>query len=287
LGKIPEYQRNKFASTFVGAPQLDTSGVQAVEGTFKRGDIVNILDAQGTRLACGITNYASEELAEIKGLKTKMMENYLPALTSNEKPINPFRIYHEMQRILDPKRSLVTGESGSARDQISTIYESITPHSYLGWGNVSTLGFSLAGAVAGKLAFPDWQVVNVAGDAGMGYMMGNMEAPIRYNLGITTILLNNSGYAGYGPGFWGGGDNPYTCDLTSCDKTHIAKAMEGLGMHAERVTEPSEIAPAIKRALDENAQNRPAFIEVVCIQYPVWGTFVGRAKKGTERKAKG
>jgi thiamine pyrophosphate-dependent acetolactate synthase large subunit-like protein len=225
----------------------------------------------------------SEVLEEIKGLKAKMFEKYLPALTSNEKPINPFRVFYEMQRTLDPKRSLVTGESGSSRDQLSTIYESIVPHSFLGWGNVSTLGFSLAGAIAGKLAFPDWQVIHVTGDAGMGYMLGNMEVPLRYNLGITTIHLNNSGYAGFGQGFWGAGDNPYTCDLTPSDKTNLAKTMEGLGIHAERVTEPGEVAPAILRALEENAKNRPAFIEVICSQYPIWGTFIGRVRKGTAR----
>ena len=228
-----------------------------------------------------------EVLDEIKGIKAKMFETYMPAMTSNDNPINPYRVYHELQHILDPRRSFITAESGSARDQLSTVYEAIVPHSYLGWGNVSTLGFSLAGAIAGKLAFPDKQVVHITGDAGMGYMLGNMEAPIRYNLGITTILLNNSGYAGYGPGFWGGGDNPYTCSLTPSDRTNLAKAMEGVGMQSERVTEPGEIAPAIRRALDENAKKRPAFIEIICSQYPIWGTFVGRVKKGTSRPKKG
>jgi thiamine pyrophosphate-dependent acetolactate synthase large subunit-like protein len=245
-----------------------------------------LIEEYGRQTGGGV-KASPEALEEIKGLKAKMFETYRPALTSDEKPINPYRVYHELQRILDPKRSLVTGESGSARDQLSTVYEAIVPHSYLGWGNVSTLGFSLAGAIAGKLAFPDRQIVHVTGDAGMGYMLGNMEAPLRYNLGITTILMNNSGYAGYGPGFWGGGDNPYTCDLTPSDQTHLAKAMEGLGIHAERVTEPGEVTPAIRRALEENARNRPAFIEVICSKYPIWGTFVGRVRKGTSRTKKG
>lgn len=238
------------------------------------------------RQAGGGVKANPEVLEEIKGLKAKMLATYMPAMTSDEKPINPYRVYRELQHTLDPKRSFVTGESGSPRDQLSTVYEAIAPHSYLGWGNVSTLGFSLAGAIAGKLAFPDRQVVHVVGDAGMGYMLGNMEAPLRYNLGITTILMNNSGYAGYGPGFWGGGDNPYTCELTPSDKTNLAKAMEGLGLHAERVTEPGELAPAIVRALDENTKNRPAFIEVICSKYPVWGTFVGRVRKGSSRAIK-
>ena len=48
MGKIPEYQRSKFASTFVGAPQLDTSGVQAVEGINKA--VAPITDIAATEM---------------------------------------------------------------------------------------------------------------------------------------------------------------------------------------------------------------------------------------------
>ena len=37
-----------------------------------------------------------------------------------------------------------------------------------------------------------------------------------------------------------------------------------VGFHAEDVTEPSEIIPALKRAFDENAKGRPAFLEFIC-----------------------
>lgn len=224
-----------------------------------------------------------EVLDMIKAAKTKMAEKYLPLQTSKDKPINPYRVLYNLQNTLDPKNSLVTGDSGSPRDQSSTIYQAIVPHGFLGWGNVSTLGFSFAGAVAGKLAFPDRQIVNVTGDAGVGYMLGNLEAALRNNLGVTTIHLNNSGYAGYGPGFWGAGENPYTWELTSSEKSNLAKAVQGIGIYAERVTEPAEIVPAIKRALDENAKKRPAYIEVITSQYPIWGTWVGLNPKGTTR----
>jgi acetolactate synthase-1/2/3 large subunit len=223
---------------------------------------------------------------EIRGLKAKLADTYRAAMTSNDKPINPYRVYAELQKTLDPKNSFVTGESGSPRDQLSTVYEAVIPHGYLGWGNVSTLGFSFAGAVAAKLAFPERQVVAVAGDSGFGYMHGNLEAAIRYNLGVTVIHLNNNGYAGYGKGPWGAGQEPYTCDLTPSDRYHSARSVEGIGMHAERVTEPGEIAPAIRRALDENAAKRPAFIEVICCQYPVWGVWAGMTPKGASRSQK-
>lgn len=48
MGKIPAYQRDKFASTYVGAPQLDTSGVQAVEGINKA--VAPITDIAATEM---------------------------------------------------------------------------------------------------------------------------------------------------------------------------------------------------------------------------------------------
>jgi thiamine pyrophosphate-dependent acetolactate synthase large subunit-like protein len=236
-----------------------------------------------SRQAGGGAKPKQEVLDAIKGVKAKMEEKYQPLKTSKDKPINPYRVLNDLQNTLDPKNSLVTGDSGSPRDQSSTVYQAVIPHGFLGWGNVSTLGFSYAGAFAGKLAFPERQVVNVTGDAGVGYMLGNLEAALRNNLGLTTIHLNNSGYAGYGPGFWGPGENPYTFALTSSDKCNLAKAVQGIGIYAERVTEPAEIVPAIKRALDENAKKRPAYIEVITSQYPIWGTWVGLNPKGTTR----
>ena len=66
---------------------------------------------------------------------------YEPAMKSSDKPINPYRVYSEMMKILDPKNSFVTHESGNTRDQLSTVYQTEVSRGFLGWGNVSTLGF--------------------------------------------------------------------------------------------------------------------------------------------------
>ena len=122
-------------------------------------------------------------LEEISGLKRLMWEKYLPALQSTDTPINPYRVYSELMKALDPKNSFVSGESGSPRDQLSTIYRSEVPHSFMGWGNVSTLGFSLAAVLAAKWRYPERTCVAVVGDASIGYMLGNLEAPVRYASG--------------------------------------------------------------------------------------------------------
>jgi thiamine pyrophosphate-dependent acetolactate synthase large subunit-like protein len=215
-----------------------------------------------------------EVLEEIRGARAAFQAKFQPWLTSDETPINPYRVFGDLMKVLDPRNSFLTADSGNTRDQTSTVYEAQIPRGYLGWGNVSTLGFSLAGAVAAKLAFPDRQCVHVTGDAGVCYMMGNFEAVARYKLGITTIHINNGGYSGYGPGFWGAGHDPYTWKVSDHAAACMSSMARAVGFHGEDVSQPSEIIPALRRALDENARGRPAFLEFICSHHPVHGGWV-------------
>ncbi|PYM13064.1 MAG: hypothetical protein DMD81_22235 [Candidatus Rokuibacteriota bacterium] len=215
-----------------------------------------------------------EVIEEVRGAKQAFLAKFRPQMESSEKPINPYRVIGDLIKVLDPKASFVTADSGNTRDQTSTVYEAQIPRGHLGWGNVSTLGYSLAGAVAAKLAYPDRQCVHITGDAGVCYMMGNFEAIARYKIGITTLHINNGGYSGYGPGFWGGGHDPYTWKVSDHSTACMASMARAVGFHGEDVSEPSEIIPALRRAFDENAKGRPAFLEFMCSHYPVHGGWV-------------
>ena len=50
---------------------LLAAGIREVEGTFQRGDIVNIYDPGGVQLGCGITNYGSADINAIKGAHSR------------------------------------------------------------------------------------------------------------------------------------------------------------------------------------------------------------------------
>jgi len=213
-------------------------------------------------------------LDEIRAAREQFMATYRPLLVSNDVPINPYRVYGDLMKLLDPHSSFVTHDSGNTRDQTSTVWEAVAPRAYLGWGNVTTLGFGLAAAMAAKLAYPERQCVNITGDAGVGYMLGNMEALVRYGIGVTTVHINNGCFAGYGPGFWGPGHDPYTSQVSGHAVADMSEAVKALGYHAEHVTDPGEIVPALNRALAENAQGRPAYVEFICSQYPVYGGWV-------------
>jgi glutamate 5-kinase len=53
------------------------AGVQDVQGRFSRGDAVNVVDGEGRRIACGIANYAAEEILRIRGVRSDKIEEVL------------------------------------------------------------------------------------------------------------------------------------------------------------------------------------------------------------------
>lgn len=223
-----------------------------------------------------IKRNAEAVAVEVKSERDAALAKYREAMASEDKPINPYRVYGDMMKVLNPNSSFVTHESGNTRDQLSTVYDTLIPRGFLGWGNVSTLGFSLAAAIAAKKAFPERASIAVTGEAGLGYMLGNLEVLLRNKLGVTVVHISNGGFAGYGPGFWGAGHDPFTHSVLGYDEVDMSKVLGELGLHSERVREPSDIIPALNRALAANESGQPSYIEFICSQYPVYGQWVSK-----------
>lgn len=243
------------------------------------GDAAFTLEALSQELQAktkGKGRPAKNVTSEIKASIDRAMSKYTEPLSSDDKPINPYRVYSGLMDVLDPHTSFVTHESGNTRDQLSTVYETLIPRGFLGWGNVSSLGFSLAATLAAKISFPDRDCVAVTGEAGLGYMLGNLEVALRQKLGITVVHVSNGGFSGYGPGFWGDGHDPYTHEVVGHDEIDMSKVIGDMGYYTERVTEPSEVSDALRRAISANKNGQPAYIEFICSQYPVYGGWVGR-----------
>jgi len=67
-----------------GGKSLLPSGIVSVEGGFDTGDAVYCLDSKGNRIAKGLTNYSSSEIAKIKGVRTSEIEKILGYKYSEE-----------------------------------------------------------------------------------------------------------------------------------------------------------------------------------------------------------
>lgn len=190
---------------------------------------------------------------EIRSVKEEWLREWMPKLTSNEVPINPYRVVWDLAHAVDRTNTIVTHDSGCPRDHLAPFFEAIIPRGYLGWGHHSTLGYSLGGAIGAKLAQPNRMVVNVMGDGAFGMVGMDFETAVREKLPILTIVLNNSGMGTYFKA------TPTTSVLSG----NYAKVAEALGGYGERVEEPDEIVPAIKRAEEQLKSGKAALLEII------------------------
>lgn len=63
---------------------LLAAGIQDVQGSFERGDVVSLCDAQHKEIGRGLTNYTSDELLQIKGLRSDRIQQVLGACPYGE-----------------------------------------------------------------------------------------------------------------------------------------------------------------------------------------------------------
>jgi thiamine pyrophosphate-dependent acetolactate synthase large subunit-like protein len=195
----------------------------------------------------------------IAASKRAWLERWMPRLTSDDEPLSPYRVIFELGRSIDHANAIVTHDSGNPRDQLLPFYEAIAPRGYLGWGKSTQLGYGYGLALGAKLAAPTRLVVNVMGDAAFGMVGMDVETAAREKIGVLTILLNNSVMGGYDRSMPVAAARYGSHRLTG-DYTALATA---LGAHAERVTKPADVAPAIARAAKVTMGGCPAVLEFV------------------------
>ena len=110
-----------------------------------------------------------------------------------------------------------------------------------------------------KIAQPDKLCINVWGDAAIGFTGMDFETAVRERIPILSILLNNFSMA-IELKIMESSTEKYRSTDISGDYAAMARAFGGYG---ERVTDPSEIIPAIKRGIAQTANGTPALLEFI------------------------
>jgi acetolactate synthase-1/2/3 large subunit len=199
---------------------------------------------------------------EIAQLREAWLKQWLPKLTSDEVPLNPYRVMWDFINTVDPDQAIVTHDSGSPRDQLMPFYRATAPRTYLGWGKSHALGTGLGLNMGAKLAAPDKFCVNFMGDAAFGMTGLDFETAVRNDIPITTIVLNNSAMAIERHALVTSHDL-YRVREIGGNYADMARAMGG---YAERVASPHEIIPAIQRARRQNESGSAVLLEFITSQ---------------------
>jgi len=201
----------------------------------------------------------AEVPARIAALREAWLAEWAPKLQNNDAPINPYRVVWELNRLVDPMKTVITHDAGSPRDQMTPFWRSIAPLSYIGWGKTTQLGSGLGFAMGAKLARPDHLCINVWGDAAIGFTGMDFETAVRERIPILSILFNNFSMAIEIP-IMPVSQRKYGSTDISGNYADMAKAFGGYG---ERITDPGDIVAALKRGIEATERGQPALLEFI------------------------
>ncbi len=199
---------------------------------------------------------------DIATVKAGWIADWKDHRTSEEVPINQYRVIQDLMDTIDRDNVIITHDSGSPREQMMSSWESTKAGSYMGWGKSTQLGYGLGINLGAKIAAPDKICINVMGDAAIGMTGMDLETASRNKIATLTIVFNNSVMAAerdvlvlatkkYGAMDVGG---------------NYAKVAEGLNVHSRRVEMPEDIIPAIKEAVAVVEGGAPFLLEFVVKQ---------------------
>lgn len=178
---------------------------------------------------------------------------------SDDAPIKPERVVAEMARVLDPD-AIVVLDPGTPCPYFSAFYP-IRGTGKRVFSNRAhgALGYSMAAAIGAHFGRPAVKTVAVMGDGSFGMCAGELETAARLKLPVTFVVIANAVYG------WikAGQKTGYAARYFSVDfgVTDHAKVAEAFGVKSWRVTDPAQLAGALKAAF---AHGGPSLVDIVC-----------------------
>ncbi len=197
----------------------------------------------------------------LHGAHVERASRYMAALAEapqgQDGRMHPNRIFAALHEVLAPD-AITVADGG---DILSFARMGLPPRTYLDAGAFGCLGVGVPYGIAAALAMPGRQVVVVSGDGAFGINAMEIDTAKRHGAKAVFIVANNAAWnierldqeMNYGGRVVG----------TTLQYSDYAAMARAFGLHGERIEDPAQLAPALRRAFD----NAPALVDVVLTQY--------------------
>lgn len=236
------------ADWWLGLPELDGKLVRidvdptsintnAVPTHALVGDTANVLDALLPLLDAGSVTGSDRAAVSRKAFSTDAQAEGDPWLD----------IIAALQTAL-PRDAIVAADSAMA-----CYYGALSnlplhrANAFLYPTGVGTLGYGLPAGIGAKVANPDAPVLVLQGDGGIMFTIAELATAAQLGLALPIVIVDNGGYGEIRNEMADRGEHVHAVALGSPDFPALARS---LGCHGVAVADPSELAAAIKTALD-------------------------------------
>ena len=230
-------------------------------GKLVRVDVPIVADAKRALVALieGLKELAkrarpSEWLAKVEKLKRELA----PRMDYDDVPIKPQRVIKELMEVLD-ENAIITTEVGQCEMWAAHFFVAKKPRHFIASGGLGTMGFGFPAAMGAKVARPECDVVDVAGDG--SFLMNSQElATVVVNeINVVVVIMNNR-YLGMVKQWQDLFFEKRRSGVYLDETPDFAKLAEAYGAWGDRATRPGEVAPKLREAL---RCGKPAVLDVV------------------------
>jgi acetolactate synthase-1/2/3 large subunit len=214
------------------------------------GNIPQSLDSLGDALR--EAKRAAPASAKIRALLHEEIEQ---GAGDHSFPVKPQRAVADIRRAM-ARDDIVLVDTGAVKMWMARLYPTYAANTCLISNGLATMGFSLPGAIAAKLANPDRKVLAVMGDGSFLMNSQELETAVREKVPLVALVWEDSAYGliKWKMGLELGRDSH--CDFSNPEFVAYAKSM---GVKGYRIKSAAELLPTLRRAL---SQDSPAL--VVC-----------------------
>jgi len=173
-------------------------------------------------------------------------------------PIKPQKVIHDLMTVL-ADNAFITTEVGQNQMWAAHFLKVRHPRQFITSGGFGTMGFGFPAALGVKVAFPDRQVVDVAGDGSIQMVFQEFATAVSENLPVVICLMNN-GWLGmvrqWQKLFW----NRRFSGTELNRNPDFVKLAQAFGADGLRVENPSELRPALLAGLKSDV---PFIVDVI------------------------
>ena len=198
---------------------------------------------------------------EVQGYCRDWYDEFRPLLQSDNIPIRPERVCHDLSLNL-PDNSFVVVDTGHGGmwmggmfDLKSSGQNYIRSAGHLGWAFPASLGV--------KCAAPDRPVICFTGDAGFWYHIAEVETAVRWGINAVIVVNNNGAGNQSKRGFdrvYGGTQTDKAREMWTFNNVNFAQIAKHMGAESIRVENPKDFTPALQKAI---ALNKCVILDVV------------------------
>ena len=184
------------------------------------------------------------------------------------RPMSPERMMHEVARAL-PADALVIDDSLSSKDALHAAVKFNEPDSIIG-ERIGAIGWGMGAALGAKLASPHRPVLAVVGDGSAMMTVQALWTAASYSIPAVYLVCNNRSYRilklnmnVHRQEILGeevGGDFEGYVAMDFNLPLNLAGMAEANGVYGRTISDPEEIGPEIRKALDSG---KPAVLDVV------------------------